>query len=64
MEKNPVCVEKNPVKMENVFAWIRRQWESAKLLCNPWSGPLQGLSQAGGLELVQVRAAQLPRHES
>jgi hypothetical protein len=22
MEKNPVCVEKNPVKMEKIFAWI------------------------------------------
>jgi hypothetical protein len=22
MEKNPVCVEKNPVKMEKFFAWI------------------------------------------
>jgi hypothetical protein len=22
MEKNPVCVEKNPVKMEIFFAWI------------------------------------------
>jgi hypothetical protein len=23
MEKNPVCMEKNPVKMEIFFAWIQ-----------------------------------------